>query len=83
VHGVGSAFFGDGQQLFDVQVGVGRAVAVQPIGFIGHAGVQGVDVGIGVHGDGLHAVVGAGAGDADGDLASVGDQDFSNIAVKA
>ena len=76
VHRIGPAFFGDGQELFDVQVGVCGAVTVQPIGFIGHAGVQRVDVGIGIHSDGLHAVVGAGAGDADGDLASVGDQDF-------
>ena len=45
-------------------------------GLVGHAHVQGVDVGIGVHGDGLHAVVAAGAHHAHGDLASVRNQDF-------
>ena len=79
VHRVRSALLGNGQELFDVEVGVRRAVTIQPIGFICHAGVQRVDVGIGIHSDGLHAVVGAGAGDADGDLASVGNQDFFHI----
>ena len=76
VHRVGAAARGDGDQLVDVQVGVGRALAVQAIGLVGQAHVQRVDVGVGVDRHRLHAVVGAGANDAHGDLAAVGDQDF-------
>ena len=81
MHRVGAAARGDGQQLVDVQVGVGGAVAVQAIGLVGHARVQRVEVGVGIHGDRLHAVVGAGAHDAHGDLAAVGNQDFFHGAV--
>ena len=76
MHRVGAAARGHGEQLVDVQVGVGGALAVQAIGFVGHARVQRVEVGIGIHRDRLHAVVGTGANDAHGDLAAVGDQDF-------
>ena len=76
VHRVGAAARGDGQQLVDVEVGVGRALAVQAVGLVGHARVQRVEIGIGIHGDRLHAVVGTGAHDAHGDLAAIGDQDF-------
>ena len=66
----------DGQQLVDVEVAVRGAVAVEAVGLVGHAHMQGVDVGVGVDGDGSDTVVGAGAGDAHGDLATVGDQGF-------
>jgi hypothetical protein len=76
VHGVGAALAGDVQQFFFVQKGVCRAVTVKPPGLVGHACVQGVDVGIGIHGDGLHAVVAAGAHHTDGDLAPIGNQNL-------
>ncbi|VTY27425.1 Uncharacterised protein [Xylophilus ampelinus] len=76
VHRIGAAAAGHVEQLVDGQVGVGGAVALQPPGLVGHACVQGIDVGVGIHGHRLHAVVGAGTGDAHGDLAAVGDQDF-------
>ena len=76
VHGIGTGALGDGQQLVDVQVGVGQALAVQPIGFVGLAHMQGVDIGIGVHGHGGYTVITAGAGDTHGDFTTVGDQDF-------
>jgi hypothetical protein len=40
--------------------------------------MQGIDIGIGIDGDGLHAIVGAGSRDAHGDLATVGNQNFGN-----
>ena len=76
VHGVGAALAGDADQLVNVQIGVGGALAVQRPGFSGQARVRRVDVGVGIDGHGCHAVVGAGADDADGDFAPVGDEDF-------
>ncbi len=76
VHGIGAGALGDGQQLVDVQVGIGRALAVQGVGFVGVAHVQGIDIGIGVNGHGAHSVITTGAGDAHGDFTAVGDQDF-------
>jgi hypothetical protein len=76
VHGVGAARLCDGDQLADVEVGVGRALAVQGVGFVGHAHVQGVQVVVGIHGHAAQAVVAAGADDAHGDFAPVGDQHF-------
>ena len=76
MHCIGARFFGNRNQLGDVQIGVDGLVAIKAKGFIGHACVQGVDIGIGVNGHGLHTVISAGAGDADGDLATVGNQYF-------
>ncbi|GBH21157.1 hypothetical protein KPSA3_07199 [Pseudomonas syringae pv. actinidiae] len=74
VHGVCPAAFGDSQQLFNVQVGLGRALAVQRISFVGLTHVQRVNVGVSVDGNRLHTVVAASASDADGDFTTVGDQ---------
>ena len=45
-------------------------------GFVGEAHVQAVAVGFRIDGDGLDAQILAGADDANGDLAAIGDQDF-------
>ncbi|MNF79784.1 hypothetical protein D3C84_620100 [compost metagenome] len=74
VHGIGAAAFGDGDQFADIQVGLGRALAIQRVGFVGLAHVQGVDVRVGIDRDRLHAIVAAGAGDADGNFTTVGNQ---------
>ena len=76
VNGIRAAGAGGGEDFFDVQIGVGRALAVQRGGLVGQAGVQRVDIGVSVEGDALHAVVGAGADDANGDFAAIGNQDF-------
>ncbi|MNS72731.1 hypothetical protein D3C72_1061510 [compost metagenome] len=76
MHGIGAAAARDLEQLGDIQVGVRRAVAVEAVGFVGQARVDCVDIGIGIDGNGGHAIVGAGADDANGDLATVGNQDF-------
>jgi hypothetical protein len=57
---------------------VSALVAIEAVGFIGTAHMQGIDIGIGIDGDGLHAIVGAGSRDAHGDLATVGNQNFVN-----
>ena len=56
-----------------IQIGR-RALARQGPGFVGDAEVQAARVVFRIHGDGRQAHVGRGAGDADGDLAPVGDQ---------
>ncbi|KAG1317656.1 hypothetical protein G6F63_015580 [Rhizopus arrhizus] len=76
MHGVGAAAARHRQQLVDIEVGVGRAVALQAERLVGHARVQRVEIGVGVDRDGLHAVIGASADDAHRDFATVGDEDF-------
>jgi hypothetical protein len=60
---------------FGIQVG-GRAPTGQGLDVVGHAQMQAPRVVLREHGNGRHAHVGRGAGDADGDLAPVGDQQF-------
>ena len=58
-----------------VQVAENRVLA-DVIGLVGFLDVERVAVGVGIDGDRLDAQFGAGAHDADGDLAPVGDQYF-------
>ena len=64
-----------GDDVFDVQVG-GRTLAGELVGFVGDADVEAGGVVFRVDGDRGQAEVGGGAGDADGDLATVGDQEL-------
>jgi hypothetical protein len=75
VHAVAAALPGGGDEGADVEVGAHRvAAAGQFAGFGRHARVQGVGIRRRVDGHRLHAEPGGGPGDADGDLATVGDQ---------
>ncbi|MNT40306.1 hypothetical protein D3C72_1766130 [compost metagenome] len=76
VHGVRATAARYGQEFVDIQIGIRRTIAVQAIGLVGHARVQRVEIGVRIDGYGFHAVVGAGTDDADGDFATVGNQDF-------
>ena len=60
----------------DAQVALGRAAAAQADRFTDHGRVQSIAVGAGMHTGHGDAQALAGAGDAAGDLAAVGDQDF-------
>ncbi|MCY1361538.1 hypothetical protein D9M69_482070 [compost metagenome] len=62
-------------QFARVQV-AGQGVGADAVGFVGTLDVQGVPVGIGVDGHRADAHFGAGAHDSDGNLTTVGDQDF-------
>ncbi|MCY1287130.1 hypothetical protein D9M70_361170 [compost metagenome] len=73
VHRVAAFGLGDGDQLVHVQVGR-HAATGQRHRAVGLARVQRGGVVLGVHGDAADLQFGAGAGDADGDLAAVGDQ---------
>ncbi len=75
--GVDAAVGGDGQQLVAVEIGVGRGAAVQRVGLVRLAHPHGPLVHVGVDGHGADAQLVAGANDAAGDLAAVGDQHFA------
>ncbi|MNF78710.1 hypothetical protein D3C84_609030 [compost metagenome] len=62
-------------QFARVQV-AGQGVGADAVGFVGTLDVQGVPVGIGVDGHRADAHLGASAHDSDGNLTTVGDQDF-------
>ena len=76
MHRIRAGAGGDRKQLGDVEIRVGRGIALQRVRLVGHARVKRIEVDIGIRGHGAHAVVGTGADDANGDLAAVGDQDF-------
>ena len=73
VDGVAAGRLRRRDQRLGIQVG-GRALSGQRVACIRHAHMQAAGVVLGMDGDGRYAEVGRGAGDADGDLAPVGDQ---------
>ncbi len=79
VNRVGTGTRGNRQQLFDVQVGVGRALALQSVGLIGLTHVQRVDIGIGVHRHRGDSVVTAGTGNTNGNFATIGYQNLFHL----
>ena len=58
-----------------VEIAFRRIGGTDAIGEVGELDVQGVLVGIGIDGDRLDAKLLAGADDADGDFAAIGDED--------
>src|SRR5699024_3059325 len=74
--GVGSAAGGDVQHLPGVQVGFGGGGYGKVVCNIAQAGVQSIAVRVGVHTDGADSCVRTGAGDPDGDLSAVSDQNL-------
>jgi hypothetical protein len=76
VHGVGAALGGDLDDLFDVEVRLGRGGPVQRIRLVGEPGVQPVDVLLGVDGDAGQPGIPASPDDADRDFAAIRDEDL-------
>jgi hypothetical protein len=66
-----------GQDTVAAQIGVARGRRADAGCFIGQATCRRAGVGVGVDGDGGDPHLLAGADDADGDLAAIGDQDFA------
>ena len=64
---------GCGDQGLGVQIGA-RSHALQRHGIVGALAMQGGHVIFGIDRNGADAEVGGGAGDTDGDLAAIGDQ---------
>ncbi len=76
VDGLGAGVGGDGQQLVDLQVGIGSSAFAEAVGFVGQPYVQAVGVAFGVNGNGANTEGAQGADDAGGDGATVGDQNL-------
>src|SRR6478752_6938499 len=76
VDAVGAGLLRDRDDLGDVEVGLGRGGATEGVGLVGEAHEEGVAVRVGVDRDRSDPGVLAGADDADGDLAAVGDEDL-------
>ena len=73
--GLRLGFLGGLDDGVGVEVGLGRGSAPDMHGAVGHLDVEGFGVGAGVDGDGADAEPVAGADDAAGDFAAVGDED--------
>ena len=71
---VGTGLRRDVEELVDDEVAVAGGRATEGVRLVRHLDVQRVPVGLGVDGDRADPGVPAGPGDADGDLAAVGDQ---------
>ena len=76
VDGVGAGARRDVEQLVDDEVGLAGRRAAEGVRLVGDLHVLGVAVRVGVDRDRADAGVLAGAGDPDGDLAAVGDEDL-------
>ena len=81
VDGVGPRGACRGQERVDAEVGLGRGGSGYGEGGIGELHVQGIGVLIGVDGHRGVPGLGAGADDADGDLAAIGDEDCRHVSA--
>src|SRR5262249_50075726 len=76
MHGVASGVLGSGDDAGDAEIG-GSATALQGHGFVDAADMQRIRVVFGIYADSGDAKLRGGLGDADGDLAAVGDQELA------
>ena len=74
--GVGFSLLGDLKNLVHAQVALARGRRAEQVGLVSVAHVQRAAVHVRIHGHGGNAQFAAGADDAHGDLAPVGDEDF-------
>ena len=75
VDGIRAGDLGSGDDAVDLKVGLLAGGGADADGFVGELDVHGIDVGLGVDGDGFDIQLAAGADDAEGDFAAIGDQD--------
>ena len=79
MHGVGAGRARGVDQLVDAEVALGRRARPDVDGLIGVAHVPRAAIAVGIHGDRRDPELAAGADDAHGDLAAVGDEDFHAV----
>ena len=79
MNGVGVGDFGGADDGRNVEVAARAFRRADADGFVGEAGVEAVAVGFGIYGDRADAEILAGANDAQGDFAAVGDQNLLNM----
>ena len=75
VNRLGAGRSGGVEDRGDIEVALGRGRRADAVRLVGQPHVQRVAVGLGIDRDRADAQLAAGGGDADGDLAPVGDQD--------
>ena len=78
MHGVGPAGGGRPEDLGDVEVALGRALAAQGVGLVGHHHMQGIEILVGIDGHAGQPGVAACSYHPDRDLAPVGDEDLAH-----
>ena len=83
VNRVAAALLRGVDDLVDPQVALARGGGPDGVGLVGEAHVERGAIGVGVHGDRADAHLAQRAHDADGDLASVGDEDLAEGRVMA
>ena len=76
MNGVDVGNFGGADEAVDSEVAFKRGGFADANGFVGHLGVHGVSISLGVDGDGANVEFPAGSNDAHGNFAAVGDQNF-------
>ncbi len=76
MHGIATGATRDIHELINAEIAFARRGRADGVGFIGEADVQGFAVDITEDGDGANAQFAAGAQDAHGDFAAIGDQNF-------
>ncbi len=76
VDGIDIADFGGGDDAIDFKITLCAGSWADADSFVGGLDVKGVVIGFGVDGESADAEVFAGADDAEGDFAAVGDEDF-------
>ena len=75
MHRVAARLLGGGDHRGDIEIG-GGALALERDRLVDAPDMQGRGVVLGIQADGGDAELGGGLGDADGDLAAIGDQEF-------
>ena len=76
MNGVHVANLGGADVAVDFEIGIRPGGRSDADGLVGQLDVEALQVGLGVDGEGFDAHLAAGAHDAQGDLAAVGDEDF-------
>ena len=83
MNGVAAGAARDVHDFVDAEIAFAGGGRADGVGFVGEAHVEGFAVHVAEYGCGADAEFAAGAQDADGDLAAIGDQDFLEHAVLA
>src|SRR5581483_378089 len=77
MNSAGTGALGEFEDQITAQIGFGRGSGSEAISLIGFENVGCGAVGIGIDGDGREAQLTAGAEDAQGDFATIGDENFT------
>ena len=83
MHGVGVRGARDLDEAIDDEIAFDGGGGTDGVRLVRHLHVQRLAIGLGEHGDGGEALLAAGADDADGDLATVGDEELLELHARS